>query len=53
MEFIEYAEAIHKAIKGDKPQHWRVGQAAFNMLEANRYDLADKVRGTMIDPFLW
>lgn len=30
---------------------WRYGQTAYNVLEAFDCDLADKVRGTNLDPF--
>ena len=32
-------------------EDWRFGQAAFNVLAEWRPDLAERVRGTMLDPF--
>jgi hypothetical protein len=34
-----------------EPGEWRYGQALFNLLAMERPDIAEKVRGTTLDPF--
>lgn len=45
-----YATADGIIALGSKP-NWRVGQTWFNVLDQQRPDLADKIRGTDLDPF--
>lgn len=46
IQFWQVVEFTHH----NNPNH-RYGQTAFNVLSAQRPDLADKVRGTDVDPF--
>jgi hypothetical protein len=47
VEFYDEVRSAHAALNGE----WRFGQTMFNGLVAHRPDLAERVRGTSIDPF--
>jgi hypothetical protein len=49
--FSDFVSAISEYDNKRKPAHWRTGQAAFNLLNVVRPDLADMVRGNDFDPF--
>lgn len=48
-KFQEYLGAVSSAAV-DNPT-WREGQAYFNVLNRMYPDIADRIRGTVIDPF--
>lgn len=49
MTFQDYtAEVLRVA---DTNPHWRLGQAAFNVLYQCRPDLSEQIRATRLDPF--
>lgn len=48
-DFSEYAAAVRAAVKVHP--EWRRGQAYFNTLVEVRPDIAEKVRGTVVDCF--
>lgn len=47
--YEDYLEAV--VIGSVQYKNWRVGQTAFNALVSMRPDLAERIRGTDIDPF--
>lgn len=49
MSFMQYINTTSNAFHANKD--WRIGQAYFNTLVEARPDLAEKVRGTNLDPF--
>jgi len=46
-EFLEKVDRNHQTLGGE----WRFGQTYFNTLSSMRPRLADKIRGTIHDPF--
>lgn len=46
---LEYWQAVATAMASE--DSWRYGQACFNILAVVRPDLAERVRGTDMDPF--
>ena len=49
MRIAEYLQMVHK-VHARTPD-WRLGQTYFNVLTQVRGDLAEKVRGSLVDPF--
>lgn len=47
---MTFAEFLVRAVR-DHPREQRVGQWYFNLLAEARPDLAERVRGTDLDPF--
>lgn len=47
----EQYEALISEIYGPRPSFIRLGQHAFNTLYKHNPDLANKIRGTVSDPF--
>lgn len=55
IDYNEYTRMVNTVLilQLDKPtsEQWRRGQAYFNVLYDVKPNLADKVRGTLLDPF--
>jgi hypothetical protein len=49
LTFADYLKAVTLTLT-TYPE-WRLGQAFYNVLDANRPDIARKIQGTMRDPF--
>lgn len=49
MTFGDYCTLVAKT--SHEQRTWRIGQTAFNVLADVRPDLAERVRGTNLDPF--
>lgn len=48
--FYEFADFIN-IISGERPEHLRLGQYAFNVLWEEHPEIAARIRGTASDPF--
>lgn len=48
---MTFDKFIVEIFKTQNKTGWRLGQAIFNVLAENRPDLAEKIRGTEMDPF--
>lgn len=48
---LEFHQYLSLVIERPCPPDWRAGQYAFNTLRDLRPDLAERVRGTALDPF--
>ena len=49
MKVIDYLRVVRTV--DARTADWRLGQAYFNVLTEARPELAEKVRGSMVDPF--
>ena len=45
-EYLKIVRTVHA-----RTDDWRLGQTYFNVLTEARPELAEKVRGSMVDPF--
>ncbi len=50
MKFSEFSEFVNK-LNGDRCEHQRLGQWAFNLLCKSHPDEANQIRGGEFDPF--
>ena len=46
-QFVEKVDRVHKTAN----VQWRYGQAYFNVLTSVRSDIAESLRGSLLDPF--
>lgn len=46
-QFLEKVDYVLKSV----PEKWRYGQAYFNVLSSVRKDIAESIRGSLLDPF--
>lgn len=49
MDYTDFVIAGYKRFNAESD--WRLGQSFFNVLREVRPDLAERVRGTKVDPF--
>jgi hypothetical protein len=48
-EYWAKVNKVHGRYRGE----WRYGQTAFNVLHMNFPDVANEIRGTVLDPYNW
>lgn len=51
LDFTEFAILVYEDHAGERGIFHREGQFAFNCLFANRPDLSEQIRGTVLDPY--
>lgn len=50
-DFNDFMAALNLWFSRQAPGDWRYGQALFNALAMHRPDIAERLRGTRLDPF--